>query len=260
MPKFGCFTSEHQALLFSSFARLMIKVIVLTGVAWVFITSIVWTTCKKPYSKGTSTYPRQSLDGSDDNPTMNPMSNWPVEKSEATKFTCPLLQRPGEWLDCGWVCEWTSKCREENLARDDEDYSPDAVGHDTGDDLENHLASRQALSLNKDLMSASPQGSNRNRRYGSPIYLVLGEQVNVSMRIGSRWQEILERSFYSIWWGPRWWWDDLHCRFDKSVCCPFPGAYGLKSYENSYGIPSWNCHKSPGPLLHGLHGLYCATC
>lgn len=173
MPKFGCFRSEHQALLFSSFARLMIKVIVLTGVASVFITSIVWTTCKKPYSKGTSTYPRQSLDGSDDNPTMNPMSNWPVEKSEATKFTCPLLQRPGEWLDCGWVCEWTSKCREENLARDDEDYSPDAAGHDTGDDLENHLASRQALSLNKDLMSASPQGSNRNRRYGSPIYLVL---------------------------------------------------------------------------------------
>ena len=91
--------SEHQALLFSSFARLMIKVIVLTGVALVFITSIVWTTCKKPYSKGTSTYPRQSLDGSDDNPTMNPMSNWPVEKCEATKFTCPLLQRPGEWLD-----------------------------------------------------------------------------------------------------------------------------------------------------------------
>lgn len=49
---------------------------------------------------------------------------------------------------------------EENLARDGEDYPPDAAGDDSDDGLESPLTLCQAMSLNKGLMSAPTQSSN----------------------------------------------------------------------------------------------------
>ncbi|XP_019079283.1 uncharacterized protein LOC100266910 isoform X1 [Vitis vinifera] len=66
-------------------------------------TSFRYSNCldqyKKAYTKVTSTNPGQSLDGSVDNPIMNPVSNWPVEKCEVTELACPLCR--------GQVKGWT---------------------------------------------------------------------------------------------------------------------------------------------------------
>ena len=66
-------------------------------------TSFRYSNCldqyKKAYTKVTSTNLGQPLDGSDDNPIMNPVTNWPVEKGEVTELACPLCR--------GQVKGWT---------------------------------------------------------------------------------------------------------------------------------------------------------
>lgn len=73
-------------------------------------------------------------------------------------------------------------------ARDGEDYPSDAGGADSDENLQSPLISRQATSLDKDLVPGPAHGSILSMRHSSIMQADGGEQISSSMGIGGGWQ------------------------------------------------------------------------
>ncbi|KAA8546185.1 hypothetical protein F0562_020921 [Nyssa sinensis] len=76
---------------------------------------------------------------------------------------------------------------EESLGRDGEDYTSDAAGADSDDNLQTPLISRQTTSMEKDLVPPTSHGSLLSMTLGSLVQGNTGEPIN-SMGIGGGWQ------------------------------------------------------------------------
>ncbi|KAL5713752.1 trans-aconitate methyltransferase 2 [Ranunculus cassubicifolius] len=80
----------------------------------------------------------------------------------------------------------TDQWDEESLQRDGEDYTSDAAGGDSDDNLHSPLLSRQTTSMEKDMIPPGSHGSILNMRRHSSL-MQGGEPVG-SMGIGGGWQ------------------------------------------------------------------------